>query len=637
MLDAKQLLAQTLRVIYPARLSLSAADHEMMQNNRTISEIIAEQTRLRPEGTALVAESVQLSYGEMDLRSAQLANHLRSFGAGRGVLVGIGVERSTEFVVAALAIMRSGAAYLPMDPTNPAERLQFMVKDGGVRLIITQGKHAGLFENSDIQVIDLEAEKNAIAQQPSQLSEIEAGIDELAYVIYTSGSTGEPKGVEITHRNLANLIAWHVRAFMVDSSARATFLAGVGFDAAVWEIWPALSVGAQLHLPAEETRLSPEALRDWLVAREITHSFVPTIMAEELIALSWPDETRLRFLLTGADTLHRFPPRGLPFALVNNYGPTECTVVTTSAIIPPAGDGIPSIGAAIDNVVTRIVDGEIYVGGAGVARGYRNRPDITAERFVTDNGERFYRTGDLGRVLSNGEIAFLGRRDDQIKIRGFRIEPNEINAAINSHLSVKSSVVIAREDSPNEKKLVAYIVPRNSFHDEAALRESIAERLPDYMMPNAFVWLKSLPLTANGKVNRAALPLPSGCAEDFIAPRTPVEETLAGIISEVLKVPRLGVHDDFFHLGAHSLLGAQIIARVRDVFGAQLRLLDVFDAPTVAELSVRIEDALTTQLNAMSEEEVEATLAALDGAALRSPVVSAVRTARVDSPSRAVS
>jgi acyl carrier protein len=268
--------------------------------------------------------------------------------------------------------------------------------------------------------------------------------------------------------------------------------------------------------------------------------------------------------------------------------------------------------------VAKGTTGEIYIGGAGVGRGYRNRADLTVERFVADpfsagNG-RLYRTGDLARRLSNGEVAFLGRIDDQIKIRGYRIELGEINSVLNQQPSVQASVVIARDDVPGEKRLVAYIVPVNgSQRDEQVLREAIRQRLPDYMEPSAFVWMESLPLTANGKIDRAALPSPNiDKSAEFVGPRTPVEETLANIIKEVLKISRVGVHDDFFHLGAHSLLGAQIVAQVQRVFGAELKLLDVFNAPTVAELSVKIEEALVRQLDQMSEAEVTAALAALN-------------------------
>jgi amino acid adenylation domain-containing protein len=619
-----------------SQLPADRAGRQARSFEQLVPRMIAAQARLNPNRTALAMGSEKLTYAELELRASQLANYLRSLGAGPEVLVGLCVERSPQFVIAALAIMQCGAAYLPMDLAHPTERLQFIVRDAAVRLLVTQTAFSDRFAGLDARIVALDAERSAIEQQPTQPSELKPGIDSLAYVIYTSGSTGVPKGVEITHRNLSNLVSWHVNAFELDSSARSTFQSGVGFDAAVWEIWPALTVGSALYLPDEMTRLSADDLRDWLVGNHITISFVPTVLAEQLISLPWPAETALRFLLTGADTLHRYPPAALPFAFINNYGPTECTVVATSGVIAAdrPREGLPPMGFPIDNVSVHVLDehlrevpkglpGEIYIGGEGVARGYRNRPDLTAERFIVDpfnaEGGRLYRTGDLGRILGTGEIAFLGRIDDQIKIRGNRIELNEINALLNEHPLVQASLVMAREDVPGDKRLVAYIVPvAGSDRDEQSLRDQIRLRLPDYMEPAAFVWMESLPLTPNGKVDRAALPRPSKSdtpERKFIAPRTPVEEALAEIIREVLKVPRVSVDDDFFHLGAHSLLGAQVVARVRGVFGAELKLLDVFDAPTVAELSTKIEEALTRQLNAMTEAEVDEALAALNGVA----------------------
>jgi len=619
-----------------SQLPAKAPGRQARSFEQLVPRMIAAQARLNPDRTALAMGSEKLTYAELELRASQLANYLRSLGAGPEVLVGLCVERSPQFVIAALAIMQCGAAYLPMDLAHPTERLHFIVRDAAVRLLVTEKAFSDRFAGLDARIVILDAERSAIEQQPAQPPELKPGIDGLAYVIYTSGSTGVPKGVEITHRNLANLVSWHVNAFELDSSARSTFQSGVGFDAAVWEIWPALTVGSALYLPDQMTRLSAEDLRDWLVCNQVTISFVPTALAEQLISLPWPAETALRYLLTGADTLHRYPPAALPFAFVNNYGPTECTVVATSGVIAAdrPRDGLPPMGFPIDNVSVHILDehlrevgnglpGEIYVGGEGVARGYRNRPDLTAERFIVDpfnaEGGRLYRTGDVGRILGSGEIAFLGRIDDQIKIRGNRIELNEINALLNEHPLVQASLVMAREDVPGDKRLVAYIVPvAGSDRDEPGLRDQIRRRLPDYMEPAAFVWMESLPLTPNGKVDRAALPRPSECGtpeREFIAPRTPVEEALAEIIREVLKVPHVSVDDDFFHLGAHSLLGAQIVARVRSVFGAELKLLDVFDAPTVAELSTKIEEALTRQLNAMTEAEVDEALAALNGVA----------------------
>jgi amino acid adenylation domain-containing protein len=339
-----------------------------------------------------------------------------------------------------------------------------MVQDAGVQLVITNQKLAGHFVSSEINIVRLDAEQKEIDRQSATPIKIDIGQENLAYVIYTSGSTGQPKGVEIAHRNLSNLIAWHLRAFNVDQSTRATFQAGTAFDATVWEIWPHLAAGAAIYIPDESTRMSAEPLRDWLVANRITISFVSTAIGEQLLDLTWPEETALRFLLTGADTLHRYPPPNLPFAFVNNYGPTECAVVATSGTIGPRenSDSLPSIGSPIENVRVHILDerlqpvskgtaGEICIGGNGVGRGYRNRKELTAQRFVadpfcTDTG-LLYRTGDLGRVLPNGEIAFLGRVDDQVKIRGYRVELGEISAVLNRDPSVQASVVAAREDT----------------------------------------------------------------------------------------------------------------------------------------------------------------------------------------------
>jgi amino acid adenylation domain-containing protein len=602
-------------------------------------ELIAAQAKVSPDRLAVRSDSGQLTYGQLERRANQLAHRLYSSLSGPESLAGICLERSPEFIIAALAVMKCGGAYLPLDAADPSERLSFVVQDASVQLVITNQKLAGHFVGSDIKVLRLDSEQEDIERQSTAPINIDIGPEKLAYVIYTSGSTGQPKGVEIVHRNLSNLIAWHLRAFNVDESTRATFQAGTAFDAAVWEIWPHLAAGAAIYIPDESTRMSPEPLRDWLAANRITISFVSTAIAEQLLDLTWPNETSLRFLLTGADTLHRYPPKGLPFTFTNNYGPTECAVVATSGTIARSENNksLPSIGSPIDNVHIHILNeqlqpvskdaaGEIFIGGMGVGRGYRNRPDLTAKRFIADpfcNGSgRLYRTGDLGRVLPNGEIAFLGRVDDQVKIRGYRVELGEINAVLNRDPSVQASVVIAREDSFGEKRLVAYVVPKaGSKPTEQSLRDAIRQRLPEYMEPSAFVWLEALPLTPNGKIDRAALPTPDAQMRatdvEFVAPRNPTEEALAEIISAVLKVPRVSVHDDFFHLGAHSLLGAQVVAHVRNIFGADLKLLDVFDAPTVAQLSGRIEQALARKVNAMNEAEVDAAMAALNENARR--------------------
>ena len=433
---------------------------------RPVPLLAREQALRIPSRIALLTEARQLTYGELDRRATALAFRLQQLGAGSGAerVIGVCLPRSPEFVIAALGIMKAGAAYLPLDPAHPAQRLQHIARDAEALLVVTDRELGRQFNGIQVLEIDEFQAEVEVGDAPPAISN-----DHLAYVIYTSGSTGQPKGVEVTHANLSHLVAWHLRAFRLTSADRVAFLSGIGFDAAVWDLWPALATGATLCLPNESTRFSAEALRDWLVAERITISFVPTAMAEQLIGLSWPAETALRFLLTGADTLHRYPAAGLPFSLVNNYGPTECTVVTTSGIVAPNDQSRqpPTIGAAIDRAQIHILDrqerevpvgapGEIYIGGAGVARGYRNHPELTAERFGRPKG--LYRTGDLGRRLPNGEIVFLGRVDDQVKIRGHRIELGEVNAVLRQQPSVRASVVIAREDFPGDKRLVAYVV-----------------------------------------------------------------------------------------------------------------------------------------------------------------------------------
>jgi acyl-coenzyme A synthetase/AMP-(fatty) acid ligase/acyl carrier protein len=391
-------------------------------------------------------------------------------------------------------------------------------------------------------------------------------------------------------------------------------LASIAFDAAVWEVWPNLSAGSSIHFPDEATRVSPDLLRDWLITERITVSFVSTPLAESLISLDWPRDGALRILLTGGDTLRSYPPADLPFTFVNNYGPTECTVVTTSGTVRPNPQpaGLPAIGRPIDNLQVFILDeqlrpvpegedGELHIGGASLGRGYLNRPDLDAEKFISNPfsrvpGERLYKTGDLARYLPDGDIAFVGRVDEQIKIRGYRIEPGEIAALLHQHPSIKASVVVARDDN-SDKRLVAYIVtvPDPDF-THSSLQDFLKQYVPDYMVPAVFVEIPSLPLTNSGKIDRAALPAPGldNTVGDqlHVAPRTPVEERVVAILSELLRIQRVSVNDNFFFLGGHSLLGTQLIARTRDFFGIELPLRTVFDSPTPAELSAVIEEML---------------------------------------------
>ncbi len=602
----------------------------------TCFDLVSACAIANPKAVAVAEGYRQLTYGELEGRANQLAHLLRERGVGPNVVVGLCIRRSLEFIIAALGILKAGGAYLPLDPDYPANRLSMLLGDSGAQLVVTHSSSAQQVPAGSWQTIVLDPAGTVTALYPRTAPDVEAGPNHLAYVIYTSGSTGRPKGVEITHANLTNLIRWHQRAFSTTENDRATFYASLGFDAAVWEIWPYLAAGACIYLVDDRMRTAPEALRDWIVANGITASFLPTALAEEMVELSWPKETQLRFLLTGADTLRRRPPMGLPFAFVNNYGPTECTVVSTSGVVN-AGDfssELPSIGKPIDNVHAYVVDehlqpvpagtpGELLIGGANVGRGYLNLPELTAQKFIpdpfsNDPKARLYRTGDLVRCLPNGEIAFMGRIDDQIKIRGYRIEPEEVIAALNDHPDVDANVVIASMHPAGDKRLVAYVVAKGNIALSArSLRESLAERLPDYMIPSTFVQVERLPVSASGKLDRTALPahtLGNTLHEDaYEAPQTEIQERVALIVANLLGVERIGIDDNFFNMGGHSLLGAQMIARISDTFGVELSLLSVFDDPTVRGMSAEIERLFLAKLESMSEDEAQRLLAAQDG------------------------
>ena len=605
--------------------SVHEAHRRGQPDTMLVQQLVAARATVSPQALALAAGSESLTYTELDSRANQLAHHLKSLGAGPDQLVGLCMKRSPSMVVAALAILKAGGAYVPLDPSFPAERLAFMLRDAEVPLLVIEGDHAGSALKGSWRTVDLDKESSQIAGCPTTAPATQITPQNLAYVIYTSGSTGQPKGVEITHSGLANLISWHCRTFQVTCADRASHQAALGFDAAVWEIWPYLAAGASVHIPGESLRNNPEALRDWLVAEKITITFLPSPLAERMLLLEWPTDTALRVLLTGADTLRHRQAPCLPFVLVNNYGPTECTVVASSGRVTPAGSGtgLPSIGRPIDNTQIYILDeqrqsvpngtvGEIYIGGEGLARGYRNNVGLTAERFVpnplsSSNGNRLYRTGDRGRYLPNGEIEFLGRLDEQIKIRGYRIEPGEVVGALESHPDVQASVVILREDQPDNKKLAAYLILKpESEVSVTSLRNHLRQRLPDYMVPATFVRVQSLPLTVNGKVDRAALPLPSATNtlrdEEFVSPRSMVEQRLAAIIAPLLNVDRVGVNDNFFLLGGHSLLGTQLIARINQSFGVELSLLGLFDHPTLADMSAEIEKLIMAKIEMMGAE-----------------------------------
>jgi amino acid adenylation domain-containing protein len=597
-----------------APTSLKQSGNGDLRHKLLITELVKARAELKPDGPALISDRETLTYRELEVRANQLAYHLRKLGVGPEVPVGLCLGRSPLMVVAALAILKAGGAYIPLDPDYPAERLRFMLDDAKAAVLIAREEISGRIGGGRWKTLDIEKRALQISDYPETAPETNYSGNNLAYVIYTSGSTGRPKGVQITHRSLLNLVQWHQRAFAISPSDRASQLASVGFDAAVWEIWPNLAAGSSVHFPDEAVRVAPEPLRDWLVAERITVSFVPTPLAEALIALEWPRETVLRVLLTGGDALHFYPPAHLPFQLINNYGPTECTVVATSSLVAVDGpqDGAPAIGRPIDNFQVYILDehlqpvsngatGELHIAGGGVGRGYVNRPELNAQKFIANPfsqtpGERMYKTGDLAHYLPDGQIAFVGRIDEQIKVRGYRIEPEEIVTLLDRCYGVEASVVVARGEN-GDTRLIAYVVATPGVKlDHDSLQAYLKKYLPDYMIPAAFVRIDKLPIGPNGKIDRGMLPAPTAenTSEDKIrvGPSTPVEARVVAILAELLGIKQVGVHDNFFFLGGHSLLGTQLIARARDSFGIELPLRTVFDSPTASQLSAEIERLL---------------------------------------------
>ena len=593
-----------------------------------VHQLVEKQAAKSPEAVALWANGQLMTYERLNQQANQLAHYLKTLGVGPNVLVGLCVERSLNMVVGMLSILKAGGTYVPLDPAYPAERLNYMLKDAQITVLLTQKHLTARLAEQNITCICMDADTSLLAQQSITNPAPTATAADLVYVIYTSGSTGQPKGVEITHKSLLNLVFWHQRTFEVTSSDRATQVTSPAFDATGWEVWPYLASGASIYFPDEETRVTPTSLQKWFAEHQVTISFLPTALAESMIALEWPSTTSLRFLLTGADTLHHYPSSTLPFAFINNYGPTEATVVTTSGRVYPVAHAYvpPSIGRPIDNMQVYILNehlqqvpigtvGELYIGGDGLARGYLNRPELTDERFIRhpfseDPNARLYKTGDLAHYLSDGQIAFLGRADYQIKIRGYRIEPHEIVAVLNRHPAVQASVVIAREDIPGDKRLVAYIVPvpRASI-TSGSLRSMLKNQLPTHMIPSTFVLLEVVPITPNGKVDRAALPAPDAAntlTDSTIAvPTNPIEKQLTDIVLAILKLDQVGIDENFFMIGGHSLLGTQLIVQVDTTFGVKLTLRGLFNAPTIRLLAAQVERLILAKIESMSEAEVQ--------------------------------
>ncbi|MCP4702330.1 MAG: amino acid adenylation domain-containing protein [Gammaproteobacteria bacterium] len=576
--------------------------------DKCLHQLIEAQVERTPEATAVVFEDKQLTYGELNIRANQLAHHLQTLGVGPEVLAGICVERSLEMIVCVLGILKAGGAYVPLDPTYPEERLAFMLKDAQMPILLTQEALLAKLPKTDARVICLDKDRETIFQGSSE--NLRSGItpENLSYVIYTSGSTGRPKGVAIAHRGVCNLAVAQARAFNIQPDSCILQFASFCFDASVSEIFMALCSGARLCLGTMENLLPGPSLTRLLQTQAVTHATFPPSALAVLPAEDFP---ALRAVIVAGEDC---PPalaeqwsKGLRF--FNAYGPTETTVCATIAECTGSSRK-PPIGRPIDNTRVYILDprlqpvpigvpGELHISGVGLARGYLNRPELTEEKFIPDpfSGEadaHLYKTGDLVRYLADGNIEFLGRIDSQVKLRGFRIELGEIENVLTQYPGVREAAVIMREEASGDKRLVAYAVPDPEQEIGAgALRDFLKEKLPEYMVPSAFVMLEALPLTPSGKIDRHALPAPDKSGQiseaGFVAPRTPEEKLLTEIWSKVLGIERIGIHDNFFELGGHSLLVAQVMSQVRKRFSVKLPLRMLFEQPTAAELSQAID------------------------------------------------
>jgi amino acid adenylation domain-containing protein len=634
-LDALPLLAPGEREQVLRAWNATEADYPVEGGLAGLWEAQAART---PDAEALVFGRERLSYAELDRRAAALAARLRSLGAGTDARVGLCVERSLEMVVGVLGILKAGAAYVPIDPAYPEDRVAYMLEDAGISVLLTQERVAAGLPEFGGQVVLLDT-PHPPAPSPTR-GEGEHGNAEdgqavagcslfpvpcslsLAYVIYTSGSTGRPKGVAMQQRPLLNLVAWQLRDWREPGPAVTLQFATISFDASFHEMFSCWAQGGTLVVAPEEARRDPAAVLELLEREGVERLFLPFValqhLAEEALERgAFP--RRLREVQTAGEQLRvtdaiRAWLGGLGIPLHNHYGPSETHVATALALDgDPAGwPLLPSIGGPVANTRCYVLDaglrptpvgvpGELYLAGDCVARGYLGRPGLTAERFLPDAfggepGARMYRSGDRARWTAAGELEFLGRVDQQVKVRGFRIEPGEVEAALEAHPAVREAVVVARDGGPGGRRLVGYVVAEEGAEAPAAaeLRAWVGARLPEYMVPAALVALEGLPLTPSGKTDRRALPEPGPSAEDgpgYAAPETPTEEILAGIFAAVLGVEAVGAHDDFFALGGHSLLASRVVARARKPLGVELPLRDVVEAPTVRALAARA-DAL---------------------------------------------
>jgi amino acid adenylation domain-containing protein len=579
-------------------------------SQQCVHQLFEEQVVRTPDATAVVFESQELSYSELNARANRLAHHLLKLGVGPDSLVGICVQRSPDMIAGLLGIWKAGGAYVPLDPQYPLDRLSFMLEDSRLKVLIIEQSFRPKVSGYKGQLVYVDSE--AISREHSENCSGGAKPENLAYVIYTSGSTGKPKGVQICHQSLVNFLVSMRSSPGLAPEDTLLAVTTISFDIAALELYLPLIVGARLVLASRETAVDGYKLRETLATGAITVMQATPASWRLLLEAGWQGGTNFK-ILCGGEAL----PRDLAVELFkrgssvwNMYGPTETTVWSTISRIV-ADDNPITIGKPIANTEVYVLDdhlepvpvgvpGELYIGGTGVARGYLHRPELTTEKFVAhpfrdrESGARLYRTGDLARFRTNGELECLGRIDNQVKVRGFRIELEEIESVLAQYPGVRQSVVVAREDTPGDKRLVGYVVVHQAQSlGVDALREFLRQSLPDYMVPSQLEFLESLPLTPNGKVNRKALPKPRQSVvsqKEQVAPRNSIESQLLKIWESVLGIRTVGVRENFFELGGHSLLVAKLLRRIEHTFGKKLSMAAIFEAPTVEQQASVLSD-----------------------------------------------
>lgn len=582
-----------------------------------VHKIFEAQVKRTPDNTAVVLEGEQLTFDQLNKRANRLAHLLRQRGVGPDVLVGIFMERSLEMVIGVLGILKAGGAYVPMDPSYPNERISFMLEDTGLSIVLTQQSLIRSLPSQIAQVIHVDMEEKEIREEDSVDLDSEVAPENLAYVIYTSGSTGQPKGVEMPHRALTNLLGWQLRQAEGSEALRTLQFASLSFDVSFQEIFSTWSAGGTLVMVTEEMRRDAPALLRFIAEQDIERCFFPFVYLQHMALVFQAGggvPQRLREVITAGEQLEITPQvanffEQLPECrLHNQYGPSESHVVTAYTLPRKVSDWerLPPIGKPIDNTRIYIIDGngesvpmgvagELCIGGASLARGYLNRAETTTERFITDrfSGDkegRLYRTGDLARYRADGEIEFLGRIDNQIKIRGFRVELGEIEIALLSHSQVREAVVVAQEETKGERKLIAYVVASGENNGLGRdLRTFLKQQLPEYMVPARFVMLQSLPLTPSGKINRRALPSPSNqrpaLSQAYVEPKTPIESQLKEMWEELFNIQPIGVRDCFFELGGDSLLATHLLLRIQQVFDSAIPPSALIEEATIEYLA----------------------------------------------------